>query len=135
MKTKTFFAAQLLISCMLLSGCAATGVSQDKLEQRTSMAIGRDVGSFTISGQQMESGGGGRLNYDAKTPDGTVYKCYVIEGSGLQKMMSFGMVPFTSDAICTKFGREPNTSSSKAAPKQPTANVGCNALLKAAGKC
>jgi hypothetical protein len=109
-----------------LSACAAT-VSQDGLEQRTSAAIKRDVGAFTITKTGEESGG--RINYTAKTRDGVTYQCYMYSATGFQKAMSFGQTPH-SDAICTQMGRgaaQPGADSKPA----PT----CNPLLKAAGKC
>ncbi len=114
----------------LLAGCAATQVPQDKLEQRTAMAIGRDVGAFTISNQAMESGGGGRMNYTITTQDGALYQCYIYEAPPLAKITTFGMAPTTSDAICTqKSGAKPGKAAKKDVPPA------CNALLKAAGRC
>ncbi|WP_286744892.1 hypothetical protein [Aquabacterium sp. UBA2148] len=121
----------LLLGAMaLLAGCAATQVPQDKLEQRTAMAIGRDVGAFTISNQAMESDGGGRMNYTVTTKDGALYQCYIYEAPPLAKITSFGMAPTTSDAICTqRSGAKPGKAAQKETPPA------CNALLKAAGRC
>jgi hypothetical protein len=109
-----------------LTGCAAT-ISQDGLEQRTSAAIGRNVGSFTIAKTGEETGG--RINYTAKTKDGLTYQCYMYSATGFQKAMSFGQTPH-SDAICTQMGRG---GPAAGADNKPAAN--CNALLKAAGRC
>lgn len=106
-----------------LSGCAAT-IAQDGLEQRTSQAIGRQVGTFSISERTEETGG--RINYTAKTRDGATYQCYMYSATGFQRAMSFGQTPH-SDAICTQMGR------AGAATAAPSGN--CNALLKAAGRC
>ncbi|MES2955013.1 MAG: hypothetical protein V4711_06125 [Pseudomonadota bacterium] len=109
-----------------LTGCAAT-ISQDGLEQRTSAAIGRNVGTFTITKTGEETGG--RINYTAKTKDGATYQCYMYSATGFQKAMSFGQTPH-SDAVCTQMGRG---GAAPAADSKPAAN--CNALLKAAGRC
>ena len=109
-----------------LTGCAAT-ISQDGLEQRTSAAIGRQVGTFTIAKTGEETGG--RINYTAKTKDGATYQCYMYSATGFQKAMSFGQTP-NSDAICTQMGR----GSAQPAADSKTAPT-CNALLKAAGRC
>lgn len=109
-----------------LTGCAAT-ISQDGLEQRTSAAIGRNVGSFTITKTGEETGG--RINYTAKTKDGLTYQCYMYSATGFQKAMSFGQTPH-SDAICTQMGRG---AAQPAADSKPAPT--CNALLKAAGRC
>lgn len=109
-----------------LTGCAAT-ISQDGLEQRTSAAIGRNVGTFTIAKTGEETGG--RINYTVKTRDGANYQCYMYSATGFQKAMSFGQTPH-SDAVCTQMGRgtaQPGADS-KPAPA-------CNPLLKSAGKC
>lgn len=120
---RTLLGATVLIA-LGLSGCAAT-IKQEGLEQRTSVAIGRQVGAFTISNKSTETGG--RINYTAKTTDGVTYQCYnMYSATGFQKAMSFGQTP-NSDAICTAMvgkGVAP-----AAAP------VSCNALSKAAGKC
>ena len=109
-----------------LTGCAAT-ISQDGLEQRTSAAIGRQVGTFTIAKTGEETGG--RINYTAKTKDGITYQCYMYSATGFQKAMSFGQTPH-SDAICTQMGRG---GPAARADSKPAAS--CNALLKAAGRC
>lgn len=109
-----------------LSACAAT-ISEEGLEQRTSAAIGRNVGTFTIAKTGEETGG--RINYTAKTKDGATYQCYMYSATGFQKAMSFGQTPH-SDAICTPMGRG---AAQPGADSKPAAN--CNALQKAAGKC
>ncbi|MGQ2979319.1 MAG: hypothetical protein ACT6Q9_06445 [Polaromonas sp.] len=117
-------AAALIV--MGLSACAAT-ISQDGLEQRTSAAIGRQVGTFTIAKTGEETGG--RINYTARTKDGVTYQCYMYSATGFQKAMSFGQTPH-SDAICTAMGRG---GPAPGADSKPAAS--CNALLKAAGRC
>ena len=112
---------------LALGGCAAT-IDQGGIEQRTSLAIGREVGSFTISERSEDTGG--RINYTVKSKDGAVHKCYLYSATGFQRAMSFGQTPH-SDAICTAFGK---TGASAPAPAAQGSGQ-CNALLKAAGRC
>lgn len=112
---------------LALGGCAAT-IDQGGIDQRTSLAIGREVGTFTISDRSEESGG--RINYTVKARDGAVFKCYLYSATGFQRAMTFGQTPH-SDAICTPFGK----SGAAASPAAPAAGGQCNALLKAAGRC
>lgn len=123
-----FIACQSAMALLALSlgGCAAT-ITKDGLEQRTSVAIGREVGAFTITNTSEETGG--RTNYTVKTKDGLSYQCYMYSPTGFQKAISFGQIP-NSDAICSQMGRG---SAPASADNKPAAN--CNALLKAAGKC
>ncbi|MES2946422.1 MAG: hypothetical protein V4772_26440 [Pseudomonadota bacterium] len=114
-----------VLLALAVSGCAAT-IGQDGLAQRTSLAIGREVGSFTISDQRPDTGG--RIDYSVKTKDGAQYRCYMYSATGFQSVMSFGQIPH-SDAICTKMG--PGAAPAEAAKTPST----CNALLKAAGRC
>ena len=111
---------------LLLGACAAT-VQEDTLAQRTSVAIARPVGSFTISDRSEEAGG--RINYTARAKDGAVYQCYLMSPSGFVKTMSFGMAP-DSDALCTLMSH-----GSGGAAAEPRHAGPCNALLKAAGRC
>lgn len=117
--------AAAVLLALGLAGCAAT-IAQDGLEQRTSQAIGRQVGTFTIADRTEETGG--RINYNAKTRDGATYQCYMYSATGFQRAMSFGQTPH-SDAICTLMGR----GGAAPAPAAPAPN--CNALLKAANRC
>ena len=117
---RTCLGAVLLVA-LGLTGCAAT-INQEGLEQRTSVAIGRQVGSFTIANQSEETGG--RINYTARTRDGVSYQCYMYSATKFQQVMSFGQTP-NSDAICTPMGGQ--------APAAAAPN--CNALNKAAGRC
>jgi hypothetical protein len=115
--------AAAILAAVVLSGCAAT-IAQDGLEQRTSLAIGRQVGSFSITDRSEETGG--RINYTAKARDGATWQCYMYSATGFQRAMSFGQTPH-SDAICTPMGKGGAPSAAPAAA--------CNALLKAAGRC
>lgn len=121
-------AAGSLASLLLLGACAAT-IDQSGIDQRTSLAIGREVGTFTISDRNEESGG--RVNYTVKARDGSVFKCYLYSPTGFQRAMTFGQTPH-SDAICTPFGK---SGAAAATPAAPAAGGQCNALLKAAGRC
>lgn len=125
----------LAATLVLLAGCAAT-ITQDGLEQRTALAIGRAVGQFTISDRSEEAGG--RINYTVRARDGAAYRCYLYGATGFQKAMSFGQTPH-SDAICTvmaggKSGGG-NAGPAAAGPAGRGAGGECNALLRAAGKC
>lgn len=111
------------LSIVFLQGCAST-IGQDGLEKRTSLAIGRGIGTFTIQNKTEETGG--RINYSVKTADGATYQCYMYSATGFQKAMSFGQIP-DSDAMCTlTSGKAPPTLNSPGS---------CNALMKSAGKC
>ena len=55
---------------LALAGCAAT-ITQDGVEQRTAIAIGRPAGSFTISNPA--EGTAGRIDYSVNTKDGNAY--------------------------------------------------------------
>ena len=110
---------------LVFTGCAAT-ISDDGLAQRTSAAIGRPIGSFTIADQNPETGG--RINYSVNTKDGSQYQCYLYSATGFQAAMTFGQTP-NSDAICTQMKKGASTEPVKA----PTPN--CNTLLKAAKRC
>lgn len=113
------------LAVLVLSGCAAT-IAQDGLEQRTSQAIGRQVGTFTITDRSEETGG--RINYTARARDGATYSCYMYSATGFQRAMSFGQTPH-SDAVCTPMVK------GNAPAAAPAPAGACNALLKAAGRC
>ena len=113
----------LALAFLFLQGCAAT-IGQEGLEKRTSLAIGREIGKFTIQSKSEETGG--RINYSVKTTDGATYQCYMYSATGFQKAMSFGQTP-DSDAVCSlTSGKASSTLGSQGT---------CNALMKAAGKC
>lgn len=90
-------------------------VSDDAIVQRTSAALGMEVGTFTISDRVNESM---IVRYKATTNAKHVYNC-TMGGS----VSLLGAVP--SDAICTPMG----AAAAAAMASQ------CNALLKAANKC
>lgn len=123
MKFKRSSGAVLAMAVLATLGGCATTIDDSGIEQRTASAVGRPVGSFTISDRSEESGG--RINYTVKTREGATYRCYLYSPTTFVKVMTFGQTP-NSDAICSAMGR----GGAGAAPA-PT----CNALLKAAGKC
>ena len=93
------------------------------------MAIGQEVGQFTITNQQKVEAPGGfdGTQYTVKTNAGKTFKCEILEPSGFGKVMTFGMAS-GAGAMCTDF-----TKGSKDIGK--TNKESCNALLRAAGKC
>jgi hypothetical protein len=97
--------------------------------KKLAFAIGREVGDFTISAQQEGEAPGGynRTDYKIKTNDGTSYQCYILEPSGLGKVMTWGMASGT-DAVCSEISSSSNNS---AKPLEKN----CNALQRAAKKC
>lgn len=101
----------------LFSGCASVAVSDNALNQRTSLALGLTPDQFTISNRV---DGGVRTDYNVKTHDGKSYACYV---TGSVSVMG----PVVSDALC-------NTMGGNGQSAQPVSSS-CNALLKAAGRC
>lgn len=117
-------------------GCASSTSSSAppadsgiKAEQKISMAIGQEVGTFSIASQQrIESPGGtDATQYTVKTKAGKTFKCDIFEPSGFGKVMSWGMASGSS-AMCTDF-------TAGSADQGKTNKASCNALLKAAGKC
>ncbi|MGB4116107.1 MAG: hypothetical protein WBK51_06135 [Polaromonas sp.] len=123
----------MFYGCASSSGSATTAkTSSDagaKAEQKISMAIGQEVGTFSIASQQkIESPGGtDATQYTVKTKTGKTFKCDILESSGFGKVMSFGMAGGSS-AMCTDF-------TVGSADQGKTNKASCNALLKAAGKC
>lgn len=93
------------------------------------MAIGREVGKFSVTSQQDIEAPAGYVGtqYSVRTDGGETYKCDILEPSGLGKFATWGMASGAS-AMCTNF-----TAGSKDRGK--TNQASCNALLRAAGKC
>lgn len=108
-----------------IAGCASVAVSNDAIEQNTAFTLGLPKGAFTISDRVDD---GVKSTYVAKTNSGKQYNCYVTGAIGIT-----GRV--VSDAICQPImiNKSSATKTSPAASSQ--SNAGCNALLKAAGKC
>lgn len=141
MKLKKLVPLVLLLSLSgAFYGCASGGASStgstsaasdagNKAEQKISMAIGQEVGTFSIASQQaIESPGAmNATQYTVKTKAGKTFKCDIFEPSGFGKVMSFGMISGTN-AVCTDF-------TAGSADQGKTNKASCNALLKAAGKC
>jgi hypothetical protein len=100
-----------------------------KAEKKISMAIGQEVGQFTIAAQQKVEAPAGYdgTQYTVNTKTGKTFKCEILEASGFGKVITFG-TSTGAGAMCTDF-----TKGSKDAGT--TNKASCNALLKAAGKC
>ncbi|MDD5113117.1 MAG: hypothetical protein PHC94_03800 [Methylobacter sp.] len=119
---------------LMLSGCATTAnnasaTGNNKVENKISMAIGREIGNFKITNSQATEAPAGYngMQYTVKANDGATFKCEILEPSGFGKVASWGMAS-GAGAMCTDF-----TKGSSDMGK--TNNASCNALLKAAGKC
>ncbi|MDD5113121.1 MAG: hypothetical protein PHC94_03820 [Methylobacter sp.] len=119
---------------LMLSGCATTAdntsaTGNNKVENKISMAIGREIGNFKITNSQATEAPAGYngMQYTVKTNDGATFKCEILEPSGFGKVATWGMAS-GADAMCTDF-----TKGSSDMGK--TNNASCNALLRAAGKC
>ena len=108
---------------------AKAAKNRAKAEKKISMAIGHEIGEFTIASQQSAEAPAGfnGTQYTVNTTGGKTFKCEVLEPSGFGKAISFGTGTGT-DAMCTEFTKRSKDSGS-------TKNARCNALLKAAGKC
>ena len=132
----------VLPGCVSTSGPASAGneasansekatASEDKSKamQKISKAIGIEPNAFSITNQQATEAptGYNGTEYTVKTQNGKIYKCDILEPSGLGKVMTWGMASGAS-AMCTDF-----TPGSKDRGK--TNKASCNDLLKAAGKC
>lgn len=125
----------LAVTLLLLAfGCATTASDtsaqgSNQAEKKISMAIGREIGNFTITNSQATEAptGYNGMQYTVKTNDGATFKCEILEPSGLGKVATWGMAS-GAGAMCTDF-----TKGSSDIGK--TNNASCNALLRAAGKC
>lgn len=111
------------------TSAAATAEDSGKAEKKISMAIGREVGKFAVTGRQEVEAPAGYVGtqYTVKTPGGETYKCEILEPSGLGKFATWGMASGAA-AMCTNF-----TEGSKDRGK--TNKASCNELLRAANKC
>jgi len=107
----------------------ASTENSGKAMKKISMAIGEEIGNFTIAGQQEVEAptGYNGTQYTVKTKAGKTYKCEILEPSGLGKVATWGMGS-GAGAMCTDF-----TKGSK--DKGKTNKASCNPLLQAAGKC
>ena len=106
-----------------------SGSDNSQAQKKISMAIGQEIGQFSITSQQKIDAPAGYdgTQYAVKTNSGKSYKCEILEMSGFGKAMTWGMGT-GAGAMCTDF-----TKGSADAGK--TNKASCNALLKAAGKC
>ena len=93
------------------------------------MAIGREISKFKITNSQATEAptGYNGMQYTVKTDDGATFKCDIFEPTGFVKVMTFGGGAGVS-ALCTDFSKGSSNTGK-------TNNAGCNALLRAAGKC
>jgi hypothetical protein len=126
----TLALASILAGCATGAGSSAPPADAgNKAEQKISMSIGQEVGTFSITNQQkIESPGGtDATQYTVRTKGGKTFKCDIFEPSGFGKVMSYGMASGSS-AMCTDF-------TSGSADQGKTNKASCNALLKSAGKC
>lgn len=114
---KSFLAAALASGTLV--GCASVAVTDDALVQRTAFALGLDSKDFTISNRADD---GTTTRYQVRTRVGRQYNCFV---GGSISVLGRSV----SEAVCTETGREGSARPAAATPG------GCNALLKAAGKC
>lgn len=131
-----------LLVAIAMTGCATTKnnsetadtkpsaeADKNRAAKKLAFAIGREVGDFTVTAQQEGEAPGGykRTDYKLKTKDGASYQCYILEPSGLGKVMTWGMASGT-DAVCSEIAGSSNNTS------KPL-NKNCNDLLRAAKKC
>lgn len=91
---KTPHIAPMLLTSLVLTGCASLSITDDKIAERTALALGLNAGSFTVHDRQDEATS---TRYLVKTKGGEQYNCTV---GGFISL--FGRV--VSDAICTKRG-------------------------------
>jgi hypothetical protein len=107
----------------------ASAEDSAKAEKKISMAIGREVGKFALTGRQEIEAPAGYVGtqYTVKTTGGETYKCEILEPSGFGKLATWGMAS-GAGAMCTNF-----TEGSKDRGK--TNKASCNELLRAANKC
>jgi hypothetical protein len=94
---KSMHLACSFVALGLLSGCASVAVSSSAIEERTAMALGLPVGSFTISERKDD---GVRTQYQVQTKSGQRHSCYVTGTFSVTGRI-------VSDAICNKPGEAP----------------------------
>lgn len=78
----------VLLACAaasMLTGCASTLLSDDRIKSSTEMALGQPSGTITISDRRYD--GVTNTYYRARTPGGS-YSCVINGGT----VLSFGMV-------------------------------------------
>ena len=101
----------------------------DKATKKISMAIGEEIGDFTVTAQEATDAPTGYkgTQYTVMTNGGKKFKCDILEPSKLGKIATWGMGS-GADAMCTDFTKG-------SSEKGKTNAASCNQLLKAAGKC
>ena len=97
---KTPHIAPLMLTCLVLAGCASVAITDDKITERTALALGLNAGSFTVHDRQDEAT---VSRYVVKTRNGDQYNCYV---GGAVSLMG----RIVSDAVCTKRGEPARTT-------------------------
>lgn len=111
------------LSALTLSGCGHISknfVSEDTLIDKAEFATGIDASRLSVvKGSvkpELDS-----IHYQVKTKGGATYRCYFTSA-----------IAITSDAVCKKIGSKGKDPVKKNRQKDAE---GCNALLKAAGRC
>jgi uncharacterized protein YceK len=115
--------APAILFTLMLSGCStssnnvspASGASNSaetkttssdtsQAQKKISMAIGQEIGEFTITSQVKVDAPAGYdgTQYSIKTNTGKTYKCEILEMSGFGKAMTWGMGT-GAGAMCTDF--------------------------------
>jgi len=108
----------MLTVCVILAACTSI-ISEEKIVDRTSFALGQPSSEFTISNRKNSAI---KTTYTATTKKGKTYSCYVE-----------GPLP-VSDALCNEMSSGEPAAKGKSAAGKP-APKNCNELLKAAGRC
>ena len=119
-KTALIIAA---LSVLTLSGCGHISknfVSEDTPIEKAEFATGIEASRLSVvKGSvkpELDS-----IHYQVKTKGGATYRCYFTSA-----------IAITSDAVCKKIGSKGKDPVKKNRQKNAE---GCNALLKAAGRC
>ena len=110
-----FISFMAATSVFVMTGCATTNVSDEKLLDKAESATGVVKNNLSVVPGSKEASGTD-LNFKVQDKSQNVYKCYYMK-----------FLWNESDAICTKLNADGSVSNANAA--------NCNDLLKAAGKC
>ena len=129
--SKNFLVALALgIVACALGGCGFIKkpmTSEATLLDRAEMATGVEKSNLSVVPDSVRSEIDS-VHYKVKSKNGDIYRCYFTSA-----------LVVDSDALCTKIGGAEGTKSSKNSTKSSKPSTkdskGCNALLKAAGKC
>ena len=129
--SKNFLVALALgvVACAL-GGCGFIKkpmTSEATLLDRAEMATGVEKSNLSVVPDSVRSEIDS-VHYKVRSKNGDIYRCYFTSA-----------LVVDSDAHCTKIGGAEGTKSSKNSTKSSKPSTkdskGCNALLKAAGKC